>query len=71
MKDLTDYVINYEGTKEFYVDVHDLDGNRLWGGGESFKFVIDGVEYIGWSEIEDPMHEVSYVNVENVRHLEA
>lgn len=64
MKDLTDYVINYEGTYEFYVDVHDVETcEPLWEDGERFTFECEGVKYIGWAEIEDGMNEVSYVNV--------
>lgn len=64
MKDLTDYVINYEGTKEFYVDVRDVGTDEpLWEDGEHFTFECDEVKYIGWAELEDSMHEVSYVNV--------
>jgi hypothetical protein len=64
MKDLTDYVIDYEGTKEFYVDVHDVGTDMpLWEDGERFTFECEGVKYVGWAELEDGMNGVSYVNV--------
>lgn len=69
MKDLTDYVINYEGTKVFYVDATEIEtwGERLWEDGEKFQFECEGCVYVGSAVLSpDGFEEVCLVTLHSV-----